>query len=234
MKLITISGPPASGKTAVILHLIRELKEKALKTGVLKFDCIATEDHKTYVANGVPCATGLSGSMCPDHYFVSNIDDCVEWGIREGFDLLISESAGLCSRCAPHIQNCLAVCVIDNLMGLDTPKKLGPMLKMADIVVVTKGDIVSQAEREIFSLKIRQANPECAILYVNGITGQGARHLAARILVAPDTENLKQERLRVTMPSALCSYCLGERRIGQEKQKGNVKKMELKWSEGNG
>ncbi len=29
-------------------------------------------------------------------------------------------------------------------------KKIGPMLKAADIVVITKGDIVSQAEREVF------------------------------------------------------------------------------------
>ena len=29
------------------------------------------------------------------------------------------------------------------------PRKIGPMLKMADCVVVTKGDIVSQAEREL-------------------------------------------------------------------------------------
>lgn len=229
MKLITFAGPPASGKTAVILHMIRELKEKKLKIGVLKFDCITTEDHKIYGKNGIPCVVGLSGSLCPDHFFVSNIDDCVTLGLEENFDLLISESAGLCSRCAPYIQNCLAVCVVDNLTGLGTPKKLGPMLKAADIVVVTKGDVVAQAEREIFALKVRQANPECSIVYVNGVTGQGAGQLACRMLTATDIVSLKQQRLRVTMPSALCSYCLGERRIGQEKQKGNVKKMNLRW-----
>lgn len=34
-------------------------------------------------------------------------------------------------------------------------------------------------------------------------------------------------RLRFTMPSVLCSYCLGETRVGEAYLKGNYKKM--KW-----
>ncbi len=64
------------------------------------------------------------------------------------------------------------------------------MLKMADIVVITKGDIVSQAEREIFALKIRQANPDGIILHVNGLTGQGAGELATFIETATEIETL--------------------------------------------
>ncbi|MGI6463845.1 MAG: hypothetical protein ACOX04_09620, partial [Candidatus Scatomorpha sp.] len=104
---------------------------------------------------------------------------------------------------------------------------VGPMLKMADVVVITKGDIVSQAEREIFGLKVRQANPKATILYVNGITGQGAGQLAAIIENASSIESLRGEEIRVSMPTALCSYCLGETQIGKEKQKGNIRKMIL-------
>lgn len=42
-----------------------------------------------------------------------------------------------------------AICVIDAIAGVNTPRKIGPMLKMADCAVITKGDIVSQAEREV-------------------------------------------------------------------------------------
>ena len=106
-------------------------------------------------------------------------------------------------------------------------EKIGPMLKMADVIVITKGDIVSQAEREIFALKVRQANPMAVILHVNGMTGQGAGQLAAIIEHATVVESLRGAMLRVSMPSALCSYCLGETQIGKEKQKGNVRKMIL-------
>lgn len=227
MRFITISGPPSSGKTSVILKATKELKPKNLKIGVLKFDCLTTDDDKLYATHNIDSRVGLSGSLCPDHYFVSNIDNCVDWGIRHFYDVLISESAGLCNRCSPHIKNCTAVCVVDNLMGINTPKKIGPMLKLADIVVITKGDVVSQAEREIFALKIRQASPDAIILHVNGITGQGASQLAALIENATQIETLHGEELRVSMPSALCSYCLGETRIGKDKQKGNIRKMKL-------
>lgn len=227
MRFLTVSGPPSSGKTSVILKALEVLKPKALKVGVMKFDCLATNDDRLYAAHSIDSKVGLSGSLCPDHYFVSNIDDCVDWGILHGYDVLISESAGLCNRCSPHIKNCTAVCVIDNLMGIDTPKKIGPMLKMADVIVITKGDIVSQAEREIFALKVRQANPLATILHVNGMTGQGAGQLAAIIEHATAVESLRGAMLRVSMPSALCSYCLGETQIGKEKQKGNVRKMIL-------
>ncbi|MGC8775171.1 MAG: GTP-binding protein [Chlorobaculum sp.] len=227
MKLVTISGPPSSGKTAVLAGVIRAMMASGLKVGALKYDCLATNDDDVFRAIGVPVQTGLSGNLCPDHYFVSNIEECLDWGIRESFDFLLSESAGLCNRCAPHIKGVLAVCVIDNLMGATTPKKIGPMLKYADIVVITKGDIVSQAEREVFAFQVRRANPRAKIMHVNGITGQGAGELASQFLLAPETTCLDGSRLRFSMPAALCSYCLGETRIGMEFQLGNVKKIKM-------
>ena len=102
---------------------------------------------------------------------------------------MISESAGLCNRCSPHIKGALAVCIIDNLSGIDTPKKIGPMLKFADIVIITKGDIVSQAEREVFAFRVRQANPGGVIVQVNGITGQGAE-VSRLFKAAPSLDSL--------------------------------------------
>lgn len=227
MKLITVSGPPSSGKTAVMTKVIPEMRAKSKNVGVVKFDCLTTDDDRIYQALDVPVKIGLSGNLCPDHYFVCNIDHCVRWGAKQGLDYLISESAGLCNRCAPHAKGVLAICVIDNLMGLNTPKKIGPMLKFADIVVITKGDIVSQAEREVFAFKVRQANPRARILHVNGIDGQGAYALATLIEGAPETPTMNGGALRFTMPSAICSYCLGETRIGDDYQTGNIKRIKV-------
>jgi Ni2+-binding GTPase involved in maturation of urease and hydrogenase len=227
MKLVTISGPPSSGKTAVLSGVIKSLKASGLRPGALKYDCLATDDDERFRSLGIPVQTGLSGNLCPDHYFVSNIEECLKWGFDLGLDILLSESAGLCNRCAPHIKGVLAVCVIDNLMGATTPKKIGPMLKYADIVVISKGDIVSQAEREVFAFQVRRANPKAKIMHINGITGQGASELASQFVKAPETVNLEGERLRFSMPAALCSYCLGETRIGMEFQLGNIKRIKL-------
>lgn len=225
MQLMTFSGPPSSGKTSVILNTVKAYKQKGLVAGVIKMDCLATDDDKLYEAADIPVLVGISGNLCPDHFFVSNILDCIEWGKKKRIDILIVESAGLCNRCSPHIKNVKAVCVIDNLMGVKTPRKIGPMLKMADVVVVTKGDVVSQAEREVFAFHIRQCNPKALIIQINGITGQGCFELA-NALIDTDTD-FEEMKLRFNMPAALCSYCLGETRIGLEFQMGNVKRMSV-------
>jgi Ni2+-binding GTPase involved in maturation of urease and hydrogenase len=227
IRLITVSGPPSSGKTSVVLRATDYLKTRGLRTGVIKFDCMTTYDDSIYEKNGIPVKVGLSGNLCPDHFFILNIEECVQWGIREALDLLVVESAGLCNRCAPHIRDTLAICVIDSLSGLNTPKKIGPMLKLADIVVITKGDIVSQAEREVFTFKVKQANPRAAIIGINGVTGQGAHDLGAMLEKARSLENLEGGSLRFSMPAATCPYCLGQTKIGKEYQHGYVKKM--KW-----
>jgi Ni2+-binding GTPase involved in maturation of urease and hydrogenase len=227
MKFITVAGPPSSGKTAVILQAIDALKARQFHVGVVKFDCLVTDDDILYAKRGVPVRKGLSGALCPDHYFVSNVEACMDWGVEQQLDILISESAGLCNRCSPHIKDVAAICVIDNLSGIGTPKKIGPMLKGADIVVITKGDIVSQAEREVFASRVRQVNPCALILHVNGITGQGAFELSTLLADSADINTLKGKSLRFSMPAALCSYCLGETRIGEEHQVGNVRKINL-------
>ncbi len=225
MKLVTIAGPPSSGKTAVTIKAIASLQQQGVHVGVVKFDSLSTQDQSLFEKQSIAVTTGLSGNLCPDHFFVSNASDCLAWGIERGFDLLVIESAGLCNRCAPHIQGVLAVCVIDNLSGVDTPKKIGPMLKMADIVVITKGDIVSQAEREVFAYRVRQVNTNAMIMHVNGLTGQGGHELGRLLFNAPETDKLEDRLLRFSMPAALCSYCLGQRKIGSDYQMGNVKKM---------
>lgn len=227
MRLVTVAGPPSSGKTAVICKAVEALHARGISVGVVKFDCLSSGDQALYERRGIPARTGLSGNLCPDHFFVSNVEDCLAWGEKSGFDLLVVESAGLCNRCAPHIGEVCAVCVIDNLSGVETPRKIGPMLKMADIVVVTKGDIVSQAEREVFIHRVRQVNPRAVIMQVNGLTGQGGHELGRLLSGAAEVTALQGRLLRFTMPAALCSYCLGQRRIGADFQMGNVRKMEL-------
>ena len=228
MNLVIVSGPPSSGKTSVILKTAEALKEQNIRAGVVKFDCLYTDDDVLYKKAGIPVQKGISGSLCPDHFFVSNIEETVQWGTGENLDLLITESAGLCNRCSPYIKDILGICVIDNLSGINTPKKIGPLLKAADIVVITKGDIVSQAEREVFAAKVNTVNPRAIIMHVNGLTGQGAFELSTLLLRKErDIKSVQGMELRFPMPSALCSYCLGETRIGDNFQLGNIRKMKI-------
>ncbi|MBW2734934.1 MAG: hypothetical protein JRH20_21330 [Deltaproteobacteria bacterium] len=227
MRFVTVSGPPSTGKTSIVLKAAMHLRDQGVKVGVVKFDCLSTTDDELYAKHGLLVQKGLAGALCPDHYFVSNVERVVAWGKENNLDLLVSESAGLCNRCSPHIKGIFAVCVVDNLSGVTTPKKIGPMLRSADLVVITKGDIVSQAEREVFSRSVGMANPKAMVMHVNGITGQGASELASLLLENEPVTTLSGSELRFSMPAALCSYCLGETRIGDKYQQGNVRHINL-------
>ena len=225
MKLVIVSGPPSSGKTSVILKTIKQLQTKGIKVGVVKFDCLQTDDDKIYAKENILVKKGLSASVCPDHYFASNIMEVTKWGLENKLDYLISESAGLCNRCSPYLKDIKSICVIDNLSGINTPQKIGTMLKLADIVLITKGDIVSQAEREVFATKVYQVNPKATIMHINGLTGQGTNELCMLIEDSLDIITLEGCELRFSLPSAVCSYCLGETKIGEAYQIGNVRKI---------
>jgi len=228
MKLITIAGPPSSGKTSVIIKTARALKKRGAKIAAVKFDSLSTFDDLAYKKAGLPVLVGLAGNLCPDHFFAVNIEDCFNWGKTKKIDILISESAGLCNRCSPHIAGVMGICVIDNLAGIITPKKIGPMLKFADVIVITKGDLVSQAEREVFAFNAAAANPHAKIIFINGITGQGTRELGEKWLAAAEIGKIEGKKLRLSLPSAVCPYCVGETVLDKDYHRGNAKKIAIK------
>lgn len=224
MRLITVAGPPSCGKTSIVAKVCGRLIASGEPCAVVKFDCLQSRDQELYQAAGTPVSVVFSGGLCPDHFYASNLEEAFAWGASTGAKIFAIETAGLCNRCSPHIRGALAVCVIDNLMGIDAPEKIGPMLRMADLVMVTKGDLVSQAEREVYRYRIRQMNKRAIIRHINGLTGQGCADFATIMAHAPDIETVTELKLRFTMPAAVCSYCLSEKRIGARYQKGNVKK----------
>ena len=225
MRLVILAGPPAAGKTSVMLHTLRHILADQVRVAVCKIDCLETSDHKAYRRLGLPTLVGLSDYICPDHFYVSNLEEIFAWGQAQQAELLVVETAGLCHRCAPGIKGCLSICVVDSLSGIDTPKKVGPILTTADVAVVTKGDIVSQAEREVFRKRIEGVNPTADVLEINGLTGQGALRLKKILLASPPITEVTGRMLRYPMPSAVCSYCNGETVIGSSYQMGNVKKI---------
>ena len=228
MKLVTIAGAPSAGKTAITLHLIRQLAKENQKSAAVKFDTLSTTDDQIYRDRlGIPAIQGLSDYLCPDHYFVSNLEEACRWGRKQQADYLFVETAGLCYRCAPHITGIPAITVIDNLGGMEAPRKMGPALTLADVVVVTKSDIVSQAEKEVFAHRISQVNNLARIVHVNGLTGTGVLHLKRISATWPEAEKLEGLELRYSMPASICSYCTGETRIGSRFQSGNVEKLLL-------
>lgn len=225
MKLIIIAGAAATGKTSVMLHTIKHLKRLKRSVAVVKIDCIKSEDEKLYKKIDVPVVTGLSEDLCPDHFLAINMQEMIAWAKRLGTDILILETAGLCNRCAPSTKQSFSICTVDALSSVRSPEKLGPMLSTADLILMTRGDMVSQSEREVLHYKLREINSRAKVIQTNGLTGTRSSRVATRILEAKELNELEVDTLRHTMPSATCSYCVGEVRIGCEYQQGIINKM---------
>jgi Ni2+-binding GTPase involved in maturation of urease and hydrogenase len=224
VKLVVLAGTPGSGKTSVLIHAARSLIRYGLRPAVVKIDCLWTEDDRRFERLGIPVAVGLAKDMCPDHYSIYNVDEMLEWASSQEADLLLNETAGLCLRCAPYPDRCLAVCVIDVTTGPNAPLKVGPLLTTADVVVVTKGDIVSQAEREVFRERILEVNPGCRIVEANGLTGKGAAELAELIRDGPEASD--DMHLRHNPPLAICTLCAGELRVSKRHHRGVLRHLD--------
>jgi len=224
MKLIIVAGTPGAGKTSILLHTIKILKQ-SYKPSVVKVDCLNTDDDKRFAKLDIPVLLGLAKDMCPDHFSIYNIQEMIEFANKNKSDMLIMETAGLCHRCAPYTNNSIGVCIIDATSGPNNPTKVGPFLSSADIVAITKGDVISQAEREIFRERILEVNPNCKIIDMNGISGQGAAELANMINKITICES-KTDSLRHNAPFSVCTLCVGERRVDKKYHRGLLRKMD--------
>jgi Ni2+-binding GTPase involved in maturation of urease and hydrogenase len=224
LKLVVVAGTPGSGKTSVLMHAVRDLKKGGIKPALVKVDCMWTEDDLRFKRLEVPVSVGLSKDMCPDHYAIYNVDEMMAWASDQGADVLLSETAGLCLRCAPYPDQCLAICVIDATTGPNTPLKVGPLLTTADVAVITKGDLVSQAEREVFRERILEANPRCRIVEANGLSGKGSAEIADLVKSWPEISG--EMVLRHNPPLAICTLCTGELRVSKEHHRGVLRHMD--------
>jgi len=225
VKLAIVAGTAGSGKTSILVHAVRLLKRKGLSLSVAKIDCLATDDDERFARLQVPTLVGLSKDVCPDHFTIYNLEELQQWAEDRNTRLLVVETAGLCHRCAPYTTACLGVCVIDATSGPNTPLKVGPLLSTANVIVITKGDMVSQAEREIFRERLLEMNPTAELVNANGLSGQGAAELAARMETVADV-SAGDDRLRHTAPLSVCTLCVGETRVARQHHRGFLRRID--------
>jgi Ni2+-binding GTPase involved in maturation of urease and hydrogenase len=224
MKLLICAGPPTTGKTTVLKQAARRLLAKGHQLAYLKIDVqYADEDEIFREELGVPARKIYSGDLCPDHCSVLVLGDAVRWAAEKNAGILLVETAGLCLRCAPYLEGALGVVVLEATSGMNLPRKVGAMLGLADVAVVTKIDLVSQAEKEVFHANVLDAAP-VAVMETDALHGINIDPLVARIEHTPDLA--EPLRLRGSPPVATCTICAGKREIGWEHHFGVVRSLD--------
>lgn len=225
MRLAIFAGPATTGKTSVIRHSIAGLRRRGLRPAFLKIDVqYAEEDEQIAAEFGIPTRKIYSGELCPDHCNVMVLGDALDWARAGGADVLLVETAGLCLRCSPYVDGGLGVVVLEATSGMNLPLKVGPMLSLADLAVVTKIDRVSQAEREVFRARVLDAAPAVAVREVNALYGIGVDSVVERLLAFPEAGD--SLALRGNPPVGTCTICVGKKEIGWKSHFGVVRSLE--------
>jgi Ni2+-binding GTPase involved in maturation of urease and hydrogenase len=226
MKLVIIAGPPSAGKTAVTRQIIRHFLETK-KCAFLKIDVVrAFEDEELRDEFHIPARKIYSGDLCPDHTGVMVLKDAISWADGLGTDIFIVESAGLCLRCSPYVTQSLGIVVLSAVSGMNSPLKMGPMISLADVAVITKTDLVSQSEKEVFREKTKEVAPDIDIIETNAIQGTGLRYLMRSIDQQAEISDPSTIMLRGIPPLGVCTICVGKREIGWQNHFGVVRKLD--------
>lgn len=225
MKVVICAGPPTTGKTTVLKQVIKKIIRLGLHPAYLKIDVqYADEDEIFKKEFSIPVKKVYSGELCPDHCNVMVLGDAVEWARKENVDFLFVETAGLCLRCSPYIEGALGIVVLEATSGMNLPRKIGPMLTLADIAVVTKIDLISQAEREVFRARIMSAASGVAICETNALYGIGIDAVVKKILAS--AEIIYPLVLRGNPPVGTCTVCVGKKEVGWQQHFGVVRPLE--------
>jgi Ni2+-binding GTPase involved in maturation of urease and hydrogenase len=225
MRLVVCAGPATTGKTSVLRHMTRKLLAAGGRVAFLKLDVqYADEDELLAKEFGIPTRKVYSGELCPDHCHVMVLGDALRWAETSGSDILLVETAGLCLRCSPYVTGALGMVVLEATSGMNLPLKVGPILSLADVAVVTKIDRVSQAEREVFRARIEDVAPRVLVREVNALHGIGIDPLVTLALDGPQANG--QLHLRGNPPVGTCTICVGKKEIGWQAHFGVVRALE--------
>ena len=224
MKAIICAGPPTSGKTTVLRQSAKRLMAQGRRLAYIKLDVqFADEDAQFHEEFGIPARKIYSGDLCPDHCSVLVLGDAISWAREEGADILLVETAGLCLRCAPYVEGALGVVVLEATSGMNLPRKIGAMLSLADVAVVTKIDLISQAEKEVFRYNL-QETAKIDVVETDALHGMGIDRLVRRMDSVSEIGG--KLMLKGSPPVATCTICAGKRDIGWENHYGVLRTLD--------
>ncbi len=225
MQLVVVAGPPSAGKTALMKQIIRRFHRER-RLAFLKIDVVkAFEDEELHEEFGILTTKIYSGDLCPDHAGVMVLGDAIEWAAGHGADVFLVESAGLCLRCAPYLNQGLGIVVLSSISGIHTPVKMGAMVSLADIAVVTKIDLIGQAEREVFLQRILEVHPGVRVFETNALQGTSLGRLFD-LIAASDPIDSTNLLLRGVPPLGTCTICVGKKEVGWRHHFGVVRRLD--------
>jgi len=191
---VGIGGPVGSGKTALIKRLVPRFHEEGFKVGVIANDILTQEDAnvlKQTFEGAIPdgLVTGVETGACPHTGIredpsmnLSKIDEFV--AEHPDLDVVIVESGGdnLAATFNPELAD-YSLYVISVAEGEDIPRKRGPGITEADLLVINKIDLAEyvDVDLEVMESDARMVRDGDPFVFTNCKSGKGVDDVLEKI-----------------------------------------------------
>jgi hydrogenase nickel incorporation protein HypB len=170
---INLMGSPGSGKTAVLEATARHAA-KHLRLGAVSGDLATDRDARRLTAAGITAATITTGSACHlDARLVHDVLHELPW--RE-LDMFFIENVGnLVCPAIYDLGQAANVVALSVTEGEDKPLKYPVMFRRADLVLLTKVDLLPHLDVDVAAIHdaLARVMPEPRVIAVSGKTGEG-------------------------------------------------------------
>lgn len=189
---VGIGGPVGSGKTALVEQLIPRFARRGARLAVITNDLVTREDAERIRRSGLidpERVLAVEAGACPHTVIredpTPNLDaaDLLEARFRP-LDLILLESGGdnLASTFSLELVD-YWLFVIDVAGGGDIPRKKGPGVVQADLLVINKADLAPHVgvDLEAMLTEAREVRDGKPVLVTNCRTGEGVDAVVAAI-----------------------------------------------------
>lgn len=189
---VGIGGPVGSGKTALVERLLPALAAARIEVAVITNDLVTREDAERVRASGLidPARVlAVEAGACP--HTVIREDPTLNMAAAAelerawpGLDLILIESGGdnLASTFSLDLVD-YWLFVIDVAGGGDIPRKRGPGVVQADLLVVNKVDLAPHVgvDLERMLTEARQVRGDRPVVTTNCRSGAGVDQVVAQL-----------------------------------------------------
>ncbi len=176
VKVINLISSPGAGKTALLEATLGRLKGSK-KIAVIVGDIATTKDAERIARYDVPVVqitTESFGGSC--HLEASTIRQALDDIPLRGLDVLVVENVGnLVCPAEFDLGEHAKVSMLSVTEGEDKPLKYPLAFQVADLVILSKVDLVPHLKIDMDALRanVRQVNPKARIIELSSQSGQG-------------------------------------------------------------
>ena len=186
---VNLMGSPGAGKTAV---LEATAKLTARKLGAVSGDLATDNDAARLRAAGIPSAAITTGQACHlDARLVHDALHRLAW--READWFFIENVGNLVCPAVYDLGQAVNVVALSVTEGVDKPIKYPVMFKVADLVLLTKSDLLPHLDIDVRAIEdnLARVMPNPKMITVSAKTGEGIEAWIAWLEAQPVRRKLK-------------------------------------------